>query len=202
MGRPRERDNLGEALQLNVNILLKRGLIAPNAARNGQLVWRADNGQPIAHAFISSDLKDIFGCVTVALSGRAPQRINLIAKPRFLGGVQWYALCPSSNVRCSILWSPPDCNGFFSRHAFDGKVAYPSQFADTAKRAELAQRKTLQRLERREKWDGVSKPRRMHHKTYARLVAEYDRLDNTQHSSLLKVIERTLQLHSVSMGRQ
>jgi hypothetical protein len=86
-------------------------------------------------------------------------------------------MCPVMNRRASVLWMPPNATRFASRAAFDGEVAYASQFETRTDRAYRGQAKIKARLIDDRDPDGwilPPKPKGMHWRTYNGLVERFN----------------------------
>jgi hypothetical protein len=161
MPRSRQRICLQEGLKLNINLLIRRGLIASGSATGPQSIrWVNGNGQEIASGSISADMKgDTEGWLHIQID-KFGQRITLSASPCHYGGRKWFFLCPVMNRRASVLWLPRGAQHFASRHAWPGQVAYRSQFMTAMDRAYLG----MERIKRRligdldpQNWDPAAK---------------------------------------------
>jgi hypothetical protein len=156
-------------------------LIAPGSATGPHSIrWVNSDGEVIASGWISADLRsDIEGLLHIHI-GDLEQTITLVPLSRYLGGRQWFFVCPVMNHRASVLWLPPGAQQFASRHAWPGRVAYRSQFMTPTDRAYLGKERIKRLLIGEldpEEWDLPPKPKWMRWKTYHRLVERYDRYD-------------------------
>jgi hypothetical protein len=181
MPRSRQRICLQEGLKLDINLLARRGLIAPGSATGPQMIrWVNSNGEVIASGWISADMRsDNEGLLHIQI-GDLDQTVTLVALRRYYGGRQWFFVCPVTNGRASVLWLPPGAQQFASKHAWPGKVAYSSQFMTAIDRAHLG----MERIKRHligeldpEEWDLPPKPKWMRWKTYHRLVERFERYE-------------------------
>src|SRR5262245_34597790 len=130
MPRHRQRVCLQQqSLKLDINVLARRGLIAPGSATGPHVIrWVNSDGEVIASGWITADMEgDTKGLFSIRID-EFEQRIALVTLPRHLGGRQWFFVCPVLDCRASVLWLPPGAQQFASRHAWPGKVAYSSQF--------------------------------------------------------------------------
>jgi len=102
--RPRQRTCLQQGLKLDINLLARRGLIAPGSATGPHAIrWVNNNGEMIASGWISADMRsDIEGLLHIQIGG-LDQTITLVPLPRHLGGRQWFFVCPVMNCRASVL---------------------------------------------------------------------------------------------------
>jgi hypothetical protein len=178
MPRHRQRTCLQDGLKLDINLLARRGLIAPGSSTGPHAIrWVNSNGEVIASGWISADMEgDTEGSLCIRI-GELDQRVPLVTLPRHYGGRQWFFVCPVTNGRASVLWLPPGAQQFASRHAWPGQVAYSSQFMTAIDRAYLG----MERIKRRligeldpEEWDLPPKPKWMRWKTYHRFVEQFE----------------------------
>jgi hypothetical protein len=199
MSRPRQRICLQEGLKLDINLLARRGLIAPGSATGPHSIrWVNSNGQVIASGWISADMQgDMEGWLHIQI-GQLQQTITLATLPRHYGGRQWFFMCPVTNRRASILWLPRGERQFASKHAWPGKVAYRSQFMTAMDRAHLGKERIKQRLIGGldpHEWDFPPKPKWMRWKTYQRYVERFERyeaaLDAGALSRAIKLLRRS-----------
>jgi len=179
--RPRQRTCLQQGLKLDINLLARRGLIAPGSVTNPHAIrWVNSDGEVIASGWIRADMRsDIEGLLHIQI-GELEQMITLITLPRYFGGQQWFFVCPLTGSRASILWLPSGTRGFASRRAWPGKVAYSSQFMTSMDRAHLGKERIKRRLIGEldpEEWDLPPKPKWMRWKTYNRYVERFERYE-------------------------
>jgi hypothetical protein len=181
MPRSRQRICLQEGLKLDINLLARRGLIAPGSATGPHAIrWVNSDGEVIASGWINADMEgDTEGLFCIRIDD-LEQRIALVAIPRHYGGRKWFFLCPETNRRASVLWLPPSAQQFASRHAWPGRVAYNSQFMTAMDRAHLGKERIKRRLIGEldpEEWDLPPKPKWMRWKTYHRYVEQFERYE-------------------------
>ena len=77
----------------------------------------------------------------------------------------------------SIVWKPPGAHQFSGRRAWEGQVAYLSQFGTCVDRAHLGKAKIKAKLlgdSDPNEWDLPPRPRGMREETYERLVSRFD----------------------------
>src|SRR5262245_3721424 len=127
---------LQQGLKVDIKLLERRGLLAPGSSTGPHAIrWVNSNSEVIASGWISADMRiDVGGLFHIQI-GELEQTITLITLPRYLGGRQWFFLCPATHRRASILWLPPGAQQFASKHAWPGRVAYSSQFMTPIDRA-------------------------------------------------------------------
>jgi hypothetical protein len=163
VARSRKRICLQEGLKLDINLMARRGLIAPGSATDPhEIRWVNSNGQVIASGWISADMRgDLEGLLDIQI-GEVEQTITLASLSRHYGGRQWFFVCPVTNRRASVLWLPRGAQQFASRHAWPGQVAYRSQFMKAMDRAYLGMEKIRKRLIADldpQEWDLPPKPK-------------------------------------------
>jgi len=199
MPRSRQRICLQEGLKLDINVLARRGLIAPGSATGPHAIrWVNSDGEVIASGWISADMQgDTEGWLHIQI-GQLDQTITLVTFARHYGGQQWFFVCPITKSRASVLWLPRGAQQFASRHAWPGQVAYRSQFMTAMDRAYLGMERIKQRLLGEldpQEWDLPPKPKWMRWKTYNRYVERFDRyeaaLDADALSRTIKLMRRS-----------
>src|SRR5262245_37037132 len=199
MPKPSQRASLQEGLRLDINVLVRRGLITPGSTTGPHSIrWVNSNGEVIASGWINTDMEgDTKGLFCIRIDD-LEQRIALVTLPRHLGGHQWFFICPVTDRRASVLWFPPGARQFASRHAWPGRVAYSSQFMTAMDRAHLGKERIKRRLIGEldpEEWDLPPKPKWMRWKTYHRYVEQFDRyeaaLDRAALSRATKLLRRS-----------
>ena len=112
--------------------------------------------------------------------GALNQWIELISRPRHLGGHQWYFLCPATHRLASVLWKPAGANRFCSRQTWGRQVAYHSQFNDETNRAHGGLARIKSRLIADldpDEWEFPPKPKWMRWATYRRYEERFDRYE-------------------------
>jgi hypothetical protein len=194
MPKYRQRACLEDGLKLNINNLMRDGLLKPNALISWSTVWRSTyTGEPIAEARFRANLGPQEGQLEIRLNGTL-QTIVLTPRPRHFGGYQWYFVCPVMNVCCSVLWRPPGASRFCSRHAWGRRrVAYRSQFLDADNRAHRGKAKIKAKLIADldpDEWELPPKPKWMRWKTYNRLEARFDRYEAQLEDGVIELISK------------
>lgn len=105
------------------------------------------------------------------------QEVRLVWTQPNYGGRRWWMICPYRGVRCSKLFLPGNGDRFASRKAW--KLHYTSQRATwhdkPFERLNRIQRK-LGCREGYEEW--LFRPKGMHHRTFARHEAEFERIND------------------------
>ena len=182
MPRSRDRVCLQDGLKLDINQLIRRGVVRSGTHSGGGWQWTSSYWGLIATGAISADTTgERAGSFRITIGNGATQTIQLIARPRHFGGRQWYFVCPRTGRPASVLWRPPGARDFRSRQAWRRQVAYRSQFLDPDNRAYHGQSKIKMRLignRDPDDWDLPPKPKGMRWRTYQRYVDRFDRYED------------------------
>ena len=199
MPRPRQRARLESGLKLDINWLARRGFIKPGAATGAVGIQWTNNysGEEIASGTIAADMS---GCRVGKLRiqiGRLDQQINLVARPRYFGGRQWFFVCPHLNRLTTVLWMPPGANYFARRQRWGRQVAYASQFMTSTDRAHRGKAKINSKLcgiggFKPEEWDFPPKPKWMRWKTYNCAEEKFNRFDSILDEGVVELMARLL----------
>jgi hypothetical protein len=196
MPRWRQRATLEHGLKLDINKLARQGVVRPGA-KSGPFSTQWTNtwsGEEIASGIITANLEGDESWLRIQIE-TLDQQITLTARPRHLGGRQWYFRCPATQRRCSTLWMPRGANRFASRQAWRGKVAYASQFESPSDRAQRGQAKIKSRLIRDndpDAWDLPPKPRWMRWSTYKRHVERFEAYGEVVEEAIFGQLARLL----------
>jgi hypothetical protein len=135
MARWRERVRLEDGLKLDLNKLIRGGLVRPGERVRASITWSYKyTNDRVTSGVMSSEFDGGGGSLRLELDA-LDQRIELVAVPRHFGGSQWYFLCPYTGRRASVLWKPPGASRFGSRQTWGRHVAYGSQFQSPYDRA-------------------------------------------------------------------
>lgn len=128
MGQWRQRVRLEDGLKLDLNQLVRLGLVRPGHSLRVGIAWSyAYSNNRVASGMLTSEFSHGRGSLRLEL-GDLDQRIELVAAPRHFGGLQWYFVCSFTGRRVSVLWKPPGATRFGSRQTWGRQVAYGSQF--------------------------------------------------------------------------
>src|SRR5262245_13772059 len=196
MPRQRQRARLENGLQLNINSLIRRGLIRPGTA-SGPGVVRWSAGDERVLAILSADMSGIReGWLHIKL-GSLDQHITLTARARYFGGHQWYFVCPHTARHVSVLWMPPGARSFGCRQHWGEEVAYLSQCIGPIDRADRGQAKINSRLcalggVDPDEWDLPPKPKWMRWRTYKRAEEKFDRYQTVLDEGIINRAARLL----------
>ena len=184
MPRERKRAKLQDGFKFDLNAFLRP--IPSKKAKGFKVRWTVKFS---VHEEATGQIKleiisDTLGKVTVDISG-VFQIIEIRAEPRYLGGQQWYFKCPQTGRRVSVLWKPYGSNIFASRQAWQGQVAYSSQFETRMARAMMMSQSVINKLASSPDGEaGMYKPKGMHWKTYDKLIAKCERYEATARAGL------------------
>jgi hypothetical protein len=193
MPRPRSRACLEDGLKLDLNHLVRKGFIKFGGNIGARIAWSNSHQGTIASGVISADVTDPSRAWFRISIGGFVQQITLQSRPRYLGGRQWFFLCPVTGGRATVLWRPPGAGRFLSRLAWGRQVAYRSQFQGASDRAYLGKEWIKARLIGDldpDEWDLPPKPKWMRWATYNAYVERFDdyekMIDEASISSVLK----------------
>jgi hypothetical protein len=179
MPRSRQRVTLESGLKLDLNHLIRQGMVRRGARSGPFPIWwtNSHTGELTANAFVTSDMYDHEGTLNVRMADME-QTIILTPRLRRFGGHQWYFMCPYEDRCCSVLWRPPGARQFRCRQGWGSRVAYSSQFLDQTNRAHRGKAKIKAKLigdHDPDEWDLPPKPKWMRWLTYDRYVERFDK---------------------------
>jgi hypothetical protein len=198
MPRDLQRVKLQDGLKLDLNRLVRRGVIKPGAKTGlvGIQLWdhywdrQKDFGQ------ITADMSGtVEGWFRINMVGGTDQWITLIPRQRSYGGRQWYFVCPYMNRYVSVLWRPPAAQNFACRQRWGRSVAYASQFLDRDNRAHYGQSRIKNQLIGDldpEEWSLPPKPKWMRWKTYNRFVDKFDHYEATLDEGTFELVAKLM----------
>jgi hypothetical protein len=193
MPRQRQRACLEGGRRLDLNRLIRIGVVKPGAAAGPHAILWTGSDQ-ITIGTITADMTGTVGWLRIQI-GSLDQSITLLPCPRHFGGRQWYFVCPYMGRRASVLWRPPGASVFACRQKWAGQVAYASQFEGRDARAHRGQAKVKQRLIADldpGKWDLPPKPKWMRWRTYNRAVEKFDHYEEILDERLVAIASRLL----------
>ena len=175
MARERWRARLEDGLKLDLNKLVRDGMVKPGADLWGSIQWSySSTGRVIATGAIRSSFHgESHGSLDLEL-GAVRQTFTLASRPRHFGGRQWYFVCPSMARMVSVLWRPYGATAFASRQAWGRRVAYGSQFETPHDRALTRAQNGRRRLSGSASLADFhpARPKGMHWRTYERRLEE------------------------------
>jgi hypothetical protein len=201
MPRSRQRVCLEQGLRLDVNRLIRQGLIRPGGISGPFLIsWtNSYTGEVTASALVTANmLNRQEGRLHIQI-GSVGQTIFLVPRSRRFGGYQWYFICPVMNRCASVLWRPPGATRFCCRQKWGRQVAYASQFLDADNRAHRGKAKIKKRLIGDcdpDEWDLPPKPKWMRWSTYNRLVDRYDAYEEILDRGIVELMAKWLGKYS------
>jgi hypothetical protein len=197
MPRPRHRVCLDQSLKLDLNKLARQGLVRSGLTVGPNIIrWTYTyTEEVIARGLITSSMEgEREGWLRIQIGG-LDQRIILVPRARHFGGYQWYFMCPVMNRCCLVVWMPSGATKFCSRQAWDGQVAYASQFETPYDRACRGQAKIKSKLigdHDPDEWELPPKPKWMRWRTYNRFVRRFDGYENAIERKIGKLMARFL----------
>lgn len=128
-GRRSNRPTTDDCLHINLSNLKGLGMLKRDCFSRRELNW-SNNGQAIARLTIVTDIECREPSPCLRITGRAHGRaidcmVYLEQQPLPYGGERWFALCPRTGRRCTVLVLPPGQVYFASVKGWN--VAYSSQ---------------------------------------------------------------------------
>jgi hypothetical protein len=198
-GRSSGGPTVENALQLDIDGLMKRGVIQPGARVGSSMRFRFYDGELDvgceAHVGEPWDsfLRLRYGLVDYWTGEQleVDDKINLATtRPKF-GGLRWWFICPRQNRRVRKLYLAPGGRHFWSRQAY--RLTYTSQRGTAVDRAHRGQARIKARLIADldpDEWDLPPKPKWMRWATYQRLVDKYDHYEAILDQGTLALVGR------------
>jgi hypothetical protein len=194
-GRQGGGPTVEDGLRLDINDLLRKGIIVPGAFGGGSLTWtntatgekRAEIGYEVS--LVEADdawarLHYTVNCV--------PQdyRVRITSSPCQYGGRRWWWRCPRSGRRAAKLYLPPGASVFAAREYYG--LAYRSQRMTDLDRSHERQSRLYRKFgDEYEGFDDLPplRPKGMHHKTYQRLTGDlYSAMELHDHLFMLSAV--------------
>jgi hypothetical protein len=198
MARWRRRVRLEDGLKLDLNRLVRQGLMRPHAKQIGTIRWahRHSDQEVASGRFTAEMTHERHERLRIEL-GDLDQWIELIAVPRHYGGQQWYFLCPRTARRASVLWKPRGAQSFACRQAWGRQVAYGSQFLSPYRRASSAVQDIQRRLCKEPYIPLVgdelpSRHKGMHRRTYEKIIKRYEAYKTIMDQDLIAALARLM----------
>ncbi|WP_457094664.1 hypothetical protein [Microvirga sp. P5_D2] len=189
MPRDRQRVTLESGPKLDLAKLIPSGAGIPGS--NIRCVLTYNSGETIT---VHLMLREGSGQLELSVQGRH-QSFSIVSHPRHFGGLQWYVTCSKSGRRVCVLYRPLGATFFASRHAWDRRGAYASQFLDPVGRAWRTKAKVKAALlgdENPDESDLLPKPKGMRWATYERWVARYDAAEEMLNTQLVMATARLM----------
>jgi hypothetical protein len=167
-----------DGLRLDINDLLRKGIIEQGEHRFGSLKWTdTATGEEIASIRFEISLvdpHDAWARLFYSANGLSQDyRIRIASSPCNYGGLRWWWRCPRSGRRVSKLYLPPGASIFASRKLY--RLAYRSQRVTALDRSHGRLQRLHWRLGAEYGYFEQTFPHRpkgMHRKTHERLTAE------------------------------
>jgi hypothetical protein len=195
MPRARERYCLEQGLKLNINQLIRVGMLRPGA-KTGPYGWTWTNthtGELVANALITANMENERGGWFRIQIGDLDQWIDLVTQRRHFGGRQWYFRCLAAQ-RCSVVWRFGQ-GRFYSRAAWGPRYAYASQVDTPVDRAHRGKAKIKARLIDDldpDEWALPPKPKWMRWHTYDKQVEKFDHYEGQLNVLCSRALQRIL----------
>lgn len=147
-GRRTNRPSTDECVRISLSTLKRLGMLKRYCFNRRERYWSID-GEVVARLTLITDIecREPFPCLKI--TGRAFGReidcmVWLECMPVRFGGERWYALCPLTSRKCTVLVLPPGKSQFASVRG--SSVAYSSQRECPIQRAHRAIHKADMRL--------------------------------------------------------
>jgi hypothetical protein len=97
---------LQDGLKLDLNHLAQKDFIKFGAHIGVRgISWKNQRGE-IASGVINADMTDPNRAWLRIAVGQLAQQIVLASRPRYLGGRQWFFVCPVTGGLATVLWKP------------------------------------------------------------------------------------------------
>lgn len=188
MPRPRQRRYLESGYKLDLNHLIRNGMMTGS--------FRARLGPDGAEGLLSADLSEEGpNWLRLQLPGME-QTFLLEWQRRHFGGRQWYLICPLSGRRASVLYRPRGMSAFACQKYWRRHCGYRSQFLtayDRAHRNIARIEARLSPLNPKGEDDGcLYRPKGMRQRTFARQWAELDRNEEVLDEQLVRLAARLM----------
>jgi hypothetical protein len=197
-GRCSTTAKIDAGLKLNINKLKNDGMLELNSWRSGRLKWSNvctdEETASIGYETNTLNPNDMWIRVHYTHTSywddepdKMDYKIKLETTQPNYGGKRLWFICPLTQKRAAVLFSPSGSKWFASRHAFNLK--YQSQSRSAHDRAIDRMWKLKNKLGGEEYWH---KPKGMHWKTYERMVEEIDDAEDLCDGYLAEFVMRRL----------
>lgn len=184
-GRQYGRPTADASLFVDIAWMVRTKRAVPGANSSGSLSWTR-RGEPSGNISYTCDMRDLDAAmlelkfkVTPRTTGKATdhhQKIPLSYTVPHYGGKRWWMHCPVNQMRVGKLYVPTGGDIFASRKAW--RLGYHSQRISDRERPFEALNRLQKRLGCEQGWGNyIRRPKGMHHRTFDRLLDEYDHLD-------------------------
>jgi hypothetical protein len=178
-GRRSNRWTTDECVHINLSTLKQLGMLQRHCMSRRERVW-SQSGQTTANLMLVSDVHCLQSSPRLTIAGYAFGKVidcvvYLKEQPLPYGGERWYALCPRTGRRCTVLVLPPGQVQFASVKGWN--VPYSSQRECAIHRAHRAIDKAQRRLKGLSKFTRKSTRERLVDKLIERQMFVEDEID-------------------------
>lgn len=153
-GRRGSRPTVESSFRIELSKLRRSGFLQPGSDTSTVWSWHNNYGEHTGSVRLRCNMAGQFGAeleISCSIDGSPMfQRITLEFAPMRFGGRRWYARCPDSGRRCTVLALPNGGRHFASAKAW--RLPYASQSEDCIGRAHRRIAKAERRLERLSKY--------------------------------------------------
>lgn len=172
-----KKSTLDDYRNLDVNRLVKHGVIREGTIKHGSWQWM-DTVTKEVKSSIGYESNTVCDSPYIRLHYSWTEskesfdyKIRLSKTPVNFGGFRYWFHCPETNKRVGKLFLIPSDGRFISRHVY--KIYYASQMESDLDRMISKRHKIESKLSD----PYYIKPKGMHQKTFDRLIEEYDHYD-------------------------
>lgn len=202
------------SLKLDVNIVTRAPRDAVRGLSDGEVFtakprvwsWTVNSGpEPVARIVVLLSLGRDSGHARLLFdidhatrrTGPQDQRVEMATTPCRFGGRRWWWVCPATGRRCAKLYLPNGGTRFLGRGPGAYRLPYASQSASPMERSHGRLARLCRRLGAR--YDCADdppppRPKWMRHRTYARMVSEWEsevgRLDGIFVAGIERLVAR------------
>jgi len=149
-GRRGGRPSVEASFRIELPKLRRAGFLKPGCDTSGIWSWQNNYGEHTGSVRVRCNMAGQFGAeleISCSIDGEPMfQRISLEWASMRFGGRRWYAICPRSGRRCTVLALPNGGRHFASIKAW--RLPYASQNEDAIGRAHRSIAKAERKLER------------------------------------------------------
>ena len=153
-GRRGGRPSVESSRRIELSKLKRAGYLKMGSQTSRVWSWHNNWGEHTGSVNVRCNVIDQFRAeleISCSLNGEPTfQRIALESMPMRMGGRRWFAICPKTGRRCTVLALPNGARHFASIRAY--RLPYASQSEDTIGRAHRRIAKAEARLERLSKY--------------------------------------------------
>jgi hypothetical protein len=200
-GRSGGRPTVESALRLDIDTLMRRGVIEQGArvVCEMQFSFYDDELDVRCEAHVGDAWNSFVRLQYVMVDYWTGEELAIddkillaTSRPKF-GGLRWWFVCPRLNRRVRKLYLPLGGRHFWSRRAY--RLAYASQRGTAVDRAHRGQAKIKARLigdHDPGEWDLPPKPKWMRWRTYQRYLDKYAHYEGVLDEGTFAVLARLL----------